>query len=554
MNTYKLSAYILIIIISFGCEQKQYQNTVVSGHPEATKIGIQVLEDGGNAIDASIAVQLALAVCLPSAGNIGGGGFMIFRESNGKVSTLDFREKAPKKSTKKMYLDYQGNIIDSLSTHGGLSVGVPGTIDGIFEAHRKFGSIKIENLFQYAIDLAMNGFTITKIQADNFNYFQKDFKKFNPNNNYFQNRVWKKGDTLKQYDLANTLSIIRDLGRDGFYKGTIANSIVSTIKDNGIISLKDLEDYKAIWREPILLNFKNYTLISMPPPSSGGIAISQLLMMLLNFETDSLQHNSTQYIHMLSEIEKIVYADRSKHLGDNDFYKVSANNLLDTIYIKTRVLNINLNKATPSDSIYAGTFSINESEETTHFSIVDKNGNAVSVTTTLNSSYGSKVFVNNGGFLLNNEMDDFSSKPGSPNIYGLLGSEANSIEPEKRMLSSMTPTIIEKEGELFMVLGSPGGSTIITSVFQTILNTILFNMDIQNAVDMPRFHHQWKPEKIYIEATLHSDTLIKELNNLGHVVQTRSPIGHVNAIIYNNGEISFGADHRGDNHGEISNK
>ena len=294
MNTYKLSAYILIIIISFGCEQKHYQNTVVSGHPEATKIGIQVLEDGGNAIDASIAVQLALAVCLPSAGNIGGGGFMVFRESNGKVSTLDFREKAPKQSTKKMYLDYQGHIIDSLSTHGGLSVGVPGTIDGIFEAHRKFGSIKIGNLFQHAIDLAMNGFTITKIQADNFNYFQKDFKKFNPNNNYLQNRFWKEGDTLKQYDLANTLSIIRDLGRDGFYKGTIANSIVATIKDNGIISLEDLENYKAIWREPILLNFKNYTLISMPPPSSGGIAISQLLMMLLNFETDSLQHNSSQ--------------------------------------------------------------------------------------------------------------------------------------------------------------------------------------------------------------------------------------------------------------------
>tara|TARA_Y100000994_G_C15701517_1_gene445268 strand:+ start:3798 stop:5441 length:1644 start_codon:yes stop_codon:yes gene_type:complete len=543
----------LYFIITFiGCNKNHnYTGAVSSGHPEATKIGIQVLENGGNAIDASIAVQLALAVCLPNAGNIGGGGFMICRMEDGQAYALDFREKAPKKAFKNMYLDDNNQIIDSLSTYGSLSVGIPGTIDGIFEAHKKLGSIDIDILFNYAIQLAEIGFPITKRQADKLNYYQQDFIKYNPKNNYLQNDKWQEYDTLKQLDLANTLKIIRDKGCDGFYKGEVAESIIETISENGIITLEDLEDYKSIWRNPINLNFSNYKLISMPPPSSGGIALSQLIMMLSNFDIDSISHNSVDYIHLLSEIEKRVYADRSIYLGDNDYFDVPTEKLLNFDYNKKRALEINTQYATPSNQISHGQLNYKESEETTHFSIIDKDGNAVSVTTTLNTNYGSKVFVNNRGFLLNNEMDDFSSKPGEPNTYGLIGSYANEIEPEKRMLSSMTPTIIEKNNNLFLVLGSPGGSTIITSVFQTILNLILFDMDIQSAVDMPRFHHQWKPDNIYIEKELYSDSLLQILSNMGHKIITRNNIGHVNAVVYENNITSVGADKRGDNFGLI---
>ena len=551
MKTLKLTYFFLSVLIFVSCSnQPKYSGAVVTGHPEATKIGIQVLQDGGNAVDAAISVQLALAVCLPNAGNIGGGGFMIYRSHNGQSHALDFREKAPQASSKNMYLDKHDNTIDSLSTYGPLAVGIPGTIDGIFAAHKKFGSIGIDTLFNYAIDLASNGFPITKTQAKEFNYFQADFRKFNPHNKYFQADLWEEGDTLKQLDLAKTLNIIKDHGRSGFYEGEIANSIVETMGNSGIISLIDLKNYKSIWREPIQLHFGEYELISMPPPSSGGIALSQLLMMLSNFDINDITHNSTEYIHLISEIEKRVYADRAMHLGDMDYYKVPINQLMSFSYNQQRAYDVNWSKATPSDSISHGDFNDSESEETTHFSIVDTQGNAVSVTTTLNTSYGSKVFVKNRGFLLNNEMDDFSSKPGSPNVYGLLGSEANSIEPGKRMLSSMTPSIIEKNKELFLVLGTPGGSTIITSVFQTILNVILYDMDIQSAVDAPRFHHQWKPEFIYMEKELYSESLNKSLFNMGHSIKKRNSIGHVNAIMFND-SISIGADKRGDNTGEI---
>ena len=549
----KNSIWFFLLFLIIGCQNsKQYFGGVVSGHPEATKIGIEVLQNGGTAIDASIAIQLALAVCLPNAGNIGGGGFMIYREQTGENYALDFREKAPKESTNNMYLDNDLNIIDSLSTYGSLSVGIPGTIDGIFKTHERFGSMAIDTLFNYAIQLAEKGFPISEKQAKAFNYYQKDFEKFNPNNNYLQSENWKEGDTLKQLDLSKTLTIIRDNGRKGFYEGEIAQSIVSTTKKNGIISLSDLKNYESIWRDPITLNFGHYKLISMPPPSSGGIALSQLLMMLSNFDLDTIKHNSAQYIHLLSEIEKRVYADRAMHLGDMDFYDVPINNLMDFQYNKKRASEIDLDHATPSNDILHGLFLNGESEETTHFSVTDKYGNAVSVTTTLNTSYGSKVFVNSRGFLLNNEMDDFSSKPGHPNVYGLLGSKANEIEPEKRMLSSMTPTIIEKKGDLFLVVGTPGGSTIITSVFQTILNIILYNMDMQTAVDAPRFHHQWKPEYIYIEESLYSNSLVDSLVNLGHQTKVRSSIGHVNAIMFNKKTVDLGADKRGDNCGQLS--
>ena len=538
------------ILLFIGCYNNDI-GAVVCGHPEATKIGINILEIGGNAIDAAIGVQLALAVCLPSAGNIGGGGFMVYREKNGNHYSLDFRESAPLGAKKNMYLDDNQMIIDSLSTYGALSIGVPGTIDGIFQAHQKFGSIEIDTLFNYAINLALHGFPITQQQAERFNFYKKDFEKFNPNNNYLQKNLWTAGDSLKQADLAKTLSIIKEKGRSGFYEGEIAHSIINTISENGVMTLEDLKNYQAIWREPITHNFGDYKLISMPPPSSGGIAIAQLLMTLANFKIDTIQHNSAEYIHLLSEIEKLVYADRAKYLGDPDYHYVPIKELMNPNYNKQRAKKINLIKAKPSKLISEGSFEYNEGEETTHFSILDQYGNAVSITTTLNTNYGSKVFVNKRGFLLNNEMDDFSSKPGSPNTYGLIGSKANAIEPGKRMLSSMTPTIIEKKDDLFLILGSPGGSTIITSVFQTILNVIHFEMDIMSAVNYPRFHHQWKPDYILMEQELYSKYLNLKLNDLGHNIKTRKSIGNVNAIMLQKDSVFVGPDKRGDNTAQI---
>ena len=542
---------IAFIFFFLGCYNNNYTGSVVTGHPEATKIGVEILKKGGNAIDAAIGVQLALAVCLPSAGNIGGGGFMIYRDKNGSYYSLDFREMAPIKATQNMYLDSNGLVIDSLSTYGALSIGVPGTIDGIFQAHTRFGSISLDTLFNYAIKLADQGFPITKKQAERFNLYQPDFAKFNTQNQYLQQTSWTEGDTLTQKDLAKTLSIIKEKGRSSFYEGEIAQSIIATIQEKGIMTLEDLKKYRAVWRKPINYSFGEYQLISMPPPSSGGVAISQLLMSLSNFELDTIKHISIEYIHLLSEIEKLVYADRAKYLGDPDFHNVPIFELTNYNYNKDRVKSIDLLQARSSDSISEGSFQYQESEETTHFSILDQYGNSASVTTTLNTNYGSKVFVNERGFLLNNEMDDFSSKPGSPNTYGLIGSEANSIRPGKRMLSSMTPTIIEKKGNLFLILGSPGGSTIITSVFQTILNVIYFEMDILSAVNAPRFHHQWRPEYISMEKELYSDSINKILNNIGHNIKTRESIGNVNAIMYQNNSVTVGADKRGDNTSQI---
>ncbi len=553
----KITLIIICVSIGFFVSKifpgsNQYKSAaIVTGHPEATKIGEFILNQGGNAIDASIATQLALAVCFPRAGNIGGGGFMIYRTKEGKAYSLDFREKAPKKSTKNMYLDPNGNVKDSLSTHGVLSIGVPGTISGIFDAHEKFGSLSIEQLFNPAIKLAENGFEINERQANLLNAYKEDFVKFNPNNNYFiKTPDWKNGDTLVQKDLANTLRIIRDKKRQGFYNGEISKQIIRSLGKEAILSEDDFKNYKSIWRKPIITNINDFKVISMPPPSSGGIALSQLLLMIFKENLNDIKHNSTQYIHLLSEIEKLVYADRSKYLGDSDFYNVPIDELLNNEYIIKRLQKINFSKTTPSKIINPGSLSYTESEETTHFSIVDFEGNSVSVTTTLNTNFGSKVFVDELGFLLNNEMDDFSSKPGHPNTYGLIGSEANSIEPEKRMLSSMSPTILEKNGELFLVLGSPGGSTIITSVFQTILNVILFNMDIQSAVDAPRFHHQWLPDLIFLEKNSFSKNTIDSLKILKHNIKERRSMGHVNAIHVDN-KIDVGADKRGSNFGLI---
>ena len=549
----------IIICVSFGLlisrvNKPKKKAAIVTGHPQATKIGKYILEKGGNAIDASIATQLALAVCFPRAGNIGGGGFMVYRTKNGEYFSLDFRERAPLKSSKNMYLDDEGKLIDSLSTFGNYSVGVPGTISGIFDAHKKFGSLSIEELFEPAINIAENGFTIDTRQAELLNKHKQDFIKFNSNNNYFiKEKKWKNGDTLIQKDLANTLKLIRDEKRKGFYNGEITKKIIKSLGSASLLTTEDFRSYESIWRKPIISKINEYKIISMPPPSSGGIALSQLIKMLFNFETKNLKHNNAQYIHLLTEIEKLVYADRSKYLGDSDFYKVPIKQLLNENYLLNQSKKIDLTKATPSKNISPGNLNYNESEETTHFSIIDFEGNAVSVTTTLNTNFGSKVFVDDLGFLLNNEMDDFSSKPGSPNTYGLIGSEANSIAPGKRMLSSMTPTIIEKEDELFLILGSPGGSTIITSVFQTFLNLVLFNMDIQSAVDEPRFHHQWLPDYIYLEKNSLNPLTIDYLKLIGHQIKERSSMGHVNAI-YVGEKIEIGADKRGSNSGQIISK
>jgi len=550
---------LIIICVSIGfflskiwaTSNKQQYASIVTGHPEATKIGELILAEGGNAIDASIATQLGLAVCFPRAGNIGGGGFMIYRTKDGESYSLDFREKAPKKATKNMYLDSIGNVIDSLSTHGVLSIGVPGTISGIFDAHEKFGSLSIEQLFNPAIELAENGFLINERQANLLNTYKKDFIKLNPKNKYLiKTGDWKTGDTLIQKDLANTLKIIRDKKRESFYNGVLTEKMIKSLGGKSILSKEDFKDYKSIWRKPIKTKINNYEIISMPPPSSGGIALSQLLSMCFNNDLNNIKHNSVRYIHLLSEIEKLVYADRSKYLGDSDFYEVPIDKLLNKEYILNRLNKINFSKTNPSNNIKPGKLNYTESEETTHFSIVDFEGNAVSLTTTLNTNFGSKVFIDDLGFLLNNEMDDFSAKPGYPNTYGLVGSEANSIEPEKRMLSSMTPTIIEKNGELFLVLGSPGGSTIITSVFQTILNIIVFNMDIEHAVNASRFHHQWIPDLIYVEKNAFSKETLDSLKILGHQIKQRSPMGHVNAIHINH-KMTTGADKRGSNSAAI---
>jgi len=548
----------LVLYLSCGTMKKQaYKEVVennncaiVTGHPEATKIGAEILRKGGNAIDASLATQLALAVCFPRAGNIGGGGFMIYREKSGNNYTLDFREKAPIQSSKNMYLNKSKEVIDSLSTYGHLSIAVPGTIDGIFEAHKQFGSLTINEIFNPAIQLAENGFCINEKQAELFNYYKNDFIKYNPNNNYLVKETnWNAGDTLIQKDLANTLRTIRDYGRDSFYNGLLTEKIINELGEKSILVKEDFETYQSVWREPIKCTINNYNIISMPPPSSGGVAICQLLEMANYYNFDIQKHNNVMYIHALSEMEKLVYADRAKYLGDTDFVQVPISDLLKKEYNYARFNSINFDSIYSSNNVEHGEFVLPpESEETTHFSIIDNEGNAVSVTTTLNTNFGSKVFVNNLGFLLNNEMDDFSSKPGSPNTYGLIGSEANAIEPQKRMLSSMSPTIVEKNNKLFLVLGSPGGSTIITSIFQTIMNIMVFNMDIQSAVDKPRFHHQWLPNHIFIEKNGFPQSTIDSLKSIGHRIKERSNIGHVNAILMNK-KIKTGADKRGDNSG-----
>lgn len=523
---------------------------VVTAHPLASRVGVDILRKGGNAVDAAIAVQFALAVTFPAAGNIGGGGFMVVRKNDGEIAALDFREKAPSRATTDMYLDKDGEVVDDLSTAGHLASGVPGSVDGMVTAHAQFGTLPWKELVQPAIDLALDGFPLTRREAGWFNDYRKTFAKYNTVQPDFLFRdEWKAGDTIRWEDLGHTLERIRDNGRAGFYEGKTADDIVSEMeRGKGLISRKDLANYKSVWREPVTGTYKNYKIIAMPPSSSGGICLLQLLASVEPYPLEKMKHNSVESIHLMVEAERRVYADRSKYLGDPDFFKVPAAELTSPAYNRSRMSTFDAKKATPSSEVMPGTIAGYEPEETTHFSIVDQTGNAVAVTTTINGWFGSYVVVSGSGFFLNNEMDDFSSKPGVPNMFGVLGGEANKIEPEKRMLSAMTPTIVEKDGKLFMLLGSPGGSTIITSVFQVILNVTDFGMGMQQAVDAKRIHSQWMPDVIAPEigAIKKEDSL--QLVKMGHTFLPRKAIGRVDAIlVLEDGRLEGGADHkRGD--------
>lgn len=555
------SIFLLIILCFFSCKtEKATKNNrgliaenamVVTARIEASEIGLHILKQGGNAFDAMIATELALAVTFPFAGNIGGGGFMVYRAADGKTGVLDYREKAPLAAHRDMYLDEQGNIIPGKSTLGGSSVGVPGTIAGIFAVHEKFGSLPIEKIIQPVIELALKGVVVTEVQERSLENARDLIIQVSGENTLFS-LPYKAGDTIKHPAFAETLQRIKTNGKDEFYRGETALKIVDFLQQNGsIITLEDLEKYEAVWREPVRFSYKDLNIISMSPPSSGGICLAQILKMIEPFELKNLGHNSAEYIQLLTETMKRAYADRSHYLGDPDFVQIPLERLLSDSYLKNRMADFSFEKATPSSEIPYGTIELSgEKDETTHYSIVDQFGNAVAVTTTLNGAYGSKLYSQELGFFFNNEMDDFSAKPGEPNMFGLIGAEANSIQPEKRMLSSMTPTIVEKDGKLWMILGTPGGSRIITSVLQTLLNVYEFEMTMQQAADASRFHHQWLPDEIYFEDDTIGLETMQQLQNKGYSIslQKAKIIGSIAAIlVLENGTMEAGADRRRDN-------
>jgi gamma-glutamyltranspeptidase / glutathione hydrolase len=561
----KISLLLITGILLICCRKKTIQNMkeksrgfiaenamVVSAREEASKIGLDIMKQGGNAFDAMIATDLALLVSYPVAGNIGGGGFMVFRMADGTSGALDYREMAPILATKNMYLDQEGKVMSEKSKTGALAIGVPGTIAGLFEIHNKFGTISIEKLIQPAINLANAGIVITLAQANRLNQHKASFRNVNQRQILYD-KQWRAGDIIKNPSLAKTLERIKTEGRDGFYKGKTADFIVNKVQNlGGIITKEDLENYNVKWRDPIIFNYNGHKIISMPPPSSGGICLAQILKTIEPYNIGQYKHNSKKYIQLMVEAERRSYADRSYFLGDPDFVDISKDSLTSIKYLSKRMKTFNWDKATKSSDLSRGSFLGHESDETTHYSIVDCEGNSVSVTTTLNGAYGSKVFVDKGGFFLNNEMDDFSVKPGTPNMFGLIGAEANSIAAKKRMLSSMTPTIIETNGQLKMVLGSPGGSTIITTVLQNILNVLDYNMTMEESVSKPRFHHQWLPDNIKFETSFDT-TVFSSLKKLGYKVDNSDflVIGKTDAIlVLPDGRLEGGADPRGDDKAE----
>ena len=523
---------------------------VVSAHPQSSRIGVSILQKGGNAVDAAVATEFALAVCFPEAGNIGGGGFMLIRTSDGKAEVLDYREKAPANADRDMYLDKSGNVLPGLSTDSHLASGVPGTVDGLLTAHSKYGRLPFKEVIQPAIDLAEKGFPVTSGQASELNSNRNAFIERNSVRPAFvKDSLWKEGDILIQSALAETLKRIRDYGREGFYSGKTARLLLKEMKrGNGIISEKDLNQYRSIIRTPLTADYKGYNIITVPPPSSGGIILIQLLKMIDQYPFKEWGFNSARTIHLMVEAERRAFADRSEYLGDPAFVKVPVDQLINKKYLINRMKTFDERKASSSQEIRPGVPEGYTSEETTHYSVVDARGNAVAVTTTLNNTFGNSIVVDSAGFLLNNQMDDFSVKPGFPNMYGLIGGEANSVGPGKRMLSSMTPTIVEKGGKLLLVLGSPGGSTIPTTVFQVVVNVLDFGMNIGQAVDAGRFHHQWLPDWINYEKNGIDSLTAGKLREMGHILKERQAIGSINAImILPGGKKAGGADKRGNN-------
>ncbi|WP_200831828.1 gamma-glutamyltransferase [Aquimarina sp. AU474] len=555
--------YLLLFVLSFSCKTSTKQELkkepikgviakkamVVSAREEASRIGKEIMQKGGNAFDAMVATEMALAVAYPYAGNLGGGGFMVYRKADGETGALDYREKAPLAASKDMYLDENGDPIAEKSQLGSLAVGVPGTIAGIFAVHQKFGTLPIEDILTPVVSLAKKGFVVTKKQEKRFVKYKDLFFKVNADTIPIL-KGYKANDTLKNQKLAQTLQRIIEHGKDEFYNGETGQKLVDFIQSNGgIITMEDLNKYEAKWRQPVRFEYKDLSVISMSPPSSGGVCLAQIMNMIEPYDLASYGHNQLKTIQVIAEAERRAYADRSFYLGDPDFVRIPIDTLISDPYLEYRMEDFSFDKATLSSEMNCGNIPGYESEETTHYSIVDQFGNAISVTTTLNGAYGSKLYVNELGFFLNNEMDDFSAKPGVPNMFGLIGAEANAIAPEKRMLSSMTPTIVEKNGEFWMSVGTPGGSTIITSVLQAILNVKEFDMTMQEAVNAPRFHHQWLPDVVVFEPESFDKNLLNDLEQKGYSIdeETSKIIGKVDGILMlPDGTLEGGADKRGD--------
>ena len=521
---------------------------VVSAHPLASEAGAQILKKGGNAFDAAIATQFALAVVYPQAGNIGGGGFLVGYTKDGEKIALDYRETAPKNASRDMYLDEKGKANTDLSQNGRLAVGVPGSVSGMFYTHQKFGKLPMADLIQPAIDLAQKGFALTEREANLLNETREDFLKHNSHPTAFTKEIpWKKGDILVQKELAQTLKLIQKQGEKAFYEGKNAQLLVAEMKrGDGIITLEDLKNYKTKERKALQFDYKNHEIVSMPLPSSGGILLAQMLKMSSFENLEKYQQNSPEAVQVMVEAERRAFADRAEFMGDPDFIEDKTQMLISEEYLKNRWKNFSFEKATPSAEVGKIIAQPKESTETTHISIIDKFGNAVAVTTTLNGLYGSKVVVKGGGYFLNNEMDDFSVKPGVPNMFGAVGGEANKIEPNKRMLSSMTPTIVLKNGKPYIVVGTPGGTTIPTSVYQSIVNVIDFKMTPNSAVNSAKFHHQWLPEMVFVEKNFPESTL-KILEQKNYKFEKRGGIGRTEMIVIDeNGNANAVADSRGD--------
>jgi gamma-glutamyltranspeptidase/glutathione hydrolase len=518
---------------------------VVGPHPLATRVAEEVLREGGNAIDAAVAMQLAMAVVYPRAGNLGGGGFLVYRPASGEPITLDYRETAPAAADRDMYLDEAGDVVAGRSTLGHLAVGVPGTVAGITAMHERFGSFPFADLVTPAIRYAEEGYRLSESEVNRIKRYHDDFVKLNDATPFSDTTV-RAGTQVQQIELGATLRRIQSEGRDGFYRGETARLIAAEMAGGGgLITTQDLAGYQAKWKAPITKQYGPYRIISMPPSSSGGVALAQMTKMLEDFPLGDYGFHSLPSVQLMVEAMRRAYADRAEYLGDSDFYPVPVDSLLNDDYLRQRMADFRPDSAGTSAAILAGQIAMKETFETTHISIVDSLGNAVSITTTLNGNFGSKVMVDGAGFFLNNEMDDFSAKPGVPNMFGLVGKEANAIAPGKRMLSSMTPTIIERNGELFLILGAPGGSTIITAVLQTFLNVAEYGMPLPEAVAAPRFHHQWLPDQILHEPEAFSPAVADSLVAMGYELREVNSMAVIKAIqVLPDGRLQTAADPR----------